>query len=171
MWAAISIHGFTGLFFFEEIVNSERYLSMLCNNFIRQLLATALPFSTQWFMEDGARPHTENIVLNFLHEHFDMRVISLSQWLTVHCCGPGGSMRACYTAGLGSIPDQDKFPGWGFFRGVSSPVRQMSGSFRPPRPPTVIWPLSSSSIGNLKFCDSQNREKFKNSRKLWETCF
>ena len=26
------------------------------------------------------------------------------------------------------------------FRGFSSPVRQMSGSFRPPRSPNIIWP-------------------------------
>ena len=41
VWAAISSHGLIGPF--EEIVNSERYLSMLRNNFIPQLLATALP--------------------------------------------------------------------------------------------------------------------------------
>ena len=29
----------------------------------------------------------------------------------VHRCGASGSMRACHTAGLGSIPGQDKFPG------------------------------------------------------------
>ncbi|PSN38866.1 hypothetical protein C0J52_26669 [Blattella germanica] len=47
VWAAISSHGLIGPFFFEEIVNSKRYLSMLRNNFIPQLLATALPFNTQ----------------------------------------------------------------------------------------------------------------------------
>ena len=31
-----------------------------------------------------------------------------------------------------------------FFRGFSSPVRQMSGSFRPTRSPNIIWPSSSS---------------------------
>ena len=51
---------------------------------------------------------------------------------TVHRCGAVGTMRACHAAGPGSIPGRDKFPGWGFFRGYSSPVRQMSGSFRPP---------------------------------------
>ena len=30
-----------------------------------------------------------------------------------------------------------------FFRGFSSLVIQMSGSFRPPRPPNIIWPSSS----------------------------
>ena len=30
-----------------------------------------------------------------------------------------------------------------FFRGFSSPVRQMSGSFRPPRSPNIVWPSLS----------------------------
>ena len=30
------------------------------------------------------------------------------------------------------------------FSGVFSPVRQMSGNFRPPRSPNIIWPSSSS---------------------------
>ena len=64
----------------------------------------------------------------------------------VHRCGTGGSMRACHAAGPGSIPSWDKFPGWGFFRGFSSPVRQMSGSFRPPGSPNIIWTSSSFLI-------------------------
>ena len=32
------------------------------------------------------------------------------------------------------------------FWGFSSPVRQMSGSFRPPRSPNIIWPSLSSII-------------------------
>ena len=32
------------------------------------------------------------------------------------------------------------------FRSFSSPVRQMSRSFRPPRSPNIIWPSLSSSI-------------------------
>ena len=64
----------------------------------------------------------------------------------VHRCGPGGIMRACHAAGPGSIPGRDRFPGWGFFRGFSSPVRQMSGGFRPPRSPNIIWPSLSSSL-------------------------
>ena len=33
-----------------------------------------------------------------------------------------------------------------FFRGFSSPVRQMSGSFRPLNSPNIIWPSLSSSL-------------------------
>ena len=32
------------------------------------------------------------------------------------------------------------------FRGFSSPVRQMSGNFRPPRSPNIIWSSSSFHI-------------------------
>ena len=66
--------------------------------------------------------------------------------ILVHRCGASGSMRACHAAGPGSIPGRDKFPGWGFSRGFSSPVRQTSGSFRPPRSPNIIWPSLSSII-------------------------
>ena len=33
-----------------------------------------------------------------------------------------------------------------FFRGFSSPVRQMSGSFRPTRSPNIIWPSLLSLV-------------------------
>ena len=55
-------------------------------------------------------------------------------WKTIH---------SSTVLGPGSIPGRDKFPGWGLFRGFSSPVRQMSGSFKPPN---IIWPSSSSFI-------------------------
>ena len=68
----------------------------------------------------------------------------------VHRCGTDGSMRACHAAGPGSIPGRDKFPGWGFFLGFSSPVRWMSRSFRPTRSPSIIWPSLSSIIISLR---------------------
>ena len=56
--------------------------------------------------------------------------------LIVHRCGSGSSMHACHTAGQVS---------WvRFFRGFSSPVRQISGTFRPTRSPNIIWPPLSS---------------------------
>ena len=65
---------------------------------------------------------------------------------SVHRCGPGGSMRACHVAGPGSIPGRYRFLSEVFFRVFSSPARQMSGSFRPPRSPNIIWPSLSSSL-------------------------
>jgi hypothetical protein len=42
---------------------------MLQNSFIPHLLATGLPTHTQWFIQDGACPHTANVVYNFLYEN------------------------------------------------------------------------------------------------------
>jgi hypothetical protein len=76
VWVALSSNGLLGPVSFEETVNSERYLSMLRNTSVPHLLATGLPLRTQWFMQDVARPHTANVVLDFLHDIFDFRVIS-----------------------------------------------------------------------------------------------
>jgi hypothetical protein len=76
VWVAISSHGLLGPIFFEETMNSGRYLIMLCSTFVPHLLATGLPLQTQWFMQDGARLHTVNFVLDFLHDTFDSHVIS-----------------------------------------------------------------------------------------------
>ena len=46
------------------------------NSFIPHFLATGLPIHTQWFMQDGASPHTANVVLDFLYETFNLRVMS-----------------------------------------------------------------------------------------------
>jgi hypothetical protein len=67
-------------------VNSERYLSMLLNTFVLHLLATRLPLQTQYFMQDGARLHTTNVVLDFLHEIFDSRVVS-NRFPDLFACG------------------------------------------------------------------------------------
>ena len=82
------------------------------------------------------------VIFTVLHpdSYYRYRIIDI----IVHRCGASGSMRACHAAGPGSIPGRDKFPGWGFFRGFPSPIRQMSGNFRPPpSSPNIIWPSSS----------------------------
>jgi hypothetical protein len=76
VWVATSSHGLLKTIFFEETVNSECYLSMLCNTFVLHLLVTGLPLQTQWFMDDGARQHTANVVVDFLRDPFDLSVIS-----------------------------------------------------------------------------------------------
>jgi hypothetical protein len=47
VWVSISSHGLIGTVFFEETVNSERYLSMLCYTFVPHFVATGLPLQTQ----------------------------------------------------------------------------------------------------------------------------
>ena len=75
----------------------------------------------------------------------------------VHRCGANGSMRACHAVGPGSIPGRVRFPGWGFFRGYSSPVRQMSGNFRPPKVPeyhlAVVFIIPYSPCWDDWVCD------------------
>jgi hypothetical protein len=76
VWVATSSHGLLWPTFFEKTVNSERYLRVVRNTYVPQFLATGLPLQTQWFMQDGARPHIVNVVLDFLHDIFDLRVAS-----------------------------------------------------------------------------------------------
>ena len=42
---------------------------------------------------------------------FLIMIASCKDRAFVHRCGPGGSMRACHTVVLGSIPGRDKFRG------------------------------------------------------------
>jgi hypothetical protein len=77
----ISSHGLLGPIFFEETVISVCCLSILFNTFVSHLFAIGLLLQTQWFMQDGARLHTANVVLDFLHDIFDLchlKPISLS---------------------------------------------------------------------------------------------
>ena len=46
----------------------------------------------------------------------------------------------------GFDPRSGQVPWVRFFRGFSSPVKQMSGIFRPRRSPNIIWPSLSSII-------------------------
>jgi hypothetical protein len=71
-----SSHGLLGPILFEETVNSEHYLSILCNTSVPHLLAAGLPIQTQWFTQDGARLHTAYVILDFLYDTFDSCVIS-----------------------------------------------------------------------------------------------
>jgi hypothetical protein len=76
VWVAISSHGLLGTICLEETVSSECYLRTLRNTSVPHFLAAGLPLQTQWFMQDEARPQTANVVLEFLHDTLDLRVIS-----------------------------------------------------------------------------------------------
>ena len=52
-----------------------------------------------------------------------------------HLCGTGGSMHACHAADPGSDPQSGQVFWVSFLRGFSSPVRQVSGNFRPTKVP------------------------------------
>ena len=48
-------------------------------------------------------------------QRLNISSIKVFDQIWVHRCGPGGSVRACHTAGPGSIRGRDKFPGWDIF--------------------------------------------------------
>ena len=56
VWAAIRQGGVFGPFFFDECINSERYLSLLQNEFWPKILENEIENSIT-FMPDGAPPH------------------------------------------------------------------------------------------------------------------
>ena len=68
-----------------------------------------------------------------------------TQWNDVNRCGAGGSMRACHAAGPDSIPVGTSFLGE-VFSGFFLTCKPMSGSFRPPWFPNILWPSYSSKL-------------------------
>lgn len=75
VWCAISGHGIIGPFFFSDTVNGERYLTLLRRKFVPALRRNN-SIEDQYFMQDGAPPHTANDVLDYLEDVFGERVIS-----------------------------------------------------------------------------------------------
>jgi hypothetical protein len=71
VWVTISSHGLLWSIFFEETVNSEHYLSLLCNTLCLTFLLQVCHYKRKWFVLDGARPHIANVVLYFLYDTFD----------------------------------------------------------------------------------------------------
>ena len=91
---------------------------------------------------------------------------------TVHRCGPGGSMRACYAVGPEFDPRSGQISWLRFFPGFFSPVRQMSRSFMPPRSPIIIWPSSLSPLTihyGLQLPEMLTRPKTLNIRTITST--
>jgi inhibitor of nuclear factor kappa-B kinase subunit alpha len=81
VWIANSGHGLMGLIFFDQNVNSECYVSTMCNSFVLWLNATGLLLNTWWFVQDGATPHTANTVLDMTH--------SVQAWYPIDIKGRG----------------------------------------------------------------------------------
>ena len=78
------------------------------------------------------------------HGHRCSRAQMCTPPLKVHRSGPGWHHSRLSRNGPGFDPRSGLASWVRFFRGFSSPVRQMSGSFRPPRSPNIIWPTLSS---------------------------
>ena len=90
------------------------------------------------------------ISINLFDKHIQRRldynvenyILPLDWLLISYSCWPPlwsrGKIIASHLAGSGSIPDRVSFPGWGFLRGFSSTIRQMSGKLRPQPSPDII---------------------------------
>ncbi|GBO34110.1 hypothetical protein AVEN_196118-1, partial [Araneus ventricosus] len=76
VWAAVCSRGIIGPFFIRETVTSERYVAILEQFVATQQVLEDRP-RTEWFMQDGARPHRTEQVFRFLDEYFGNRVIAL----------------------------------------------------------------------------------------------
>ncbi|GFX86700.1 uncharacterized protein TNCV_1408981 [Trichonephila clavipes] len=75
VWAAVCSRDIIGPFFIRETVTSERYVTILEQFVATQQVLENRP-RTEWFMQDGARPHRTEQVFRFL-EYFGNRVIAL----------------------------------------------------------------------------------------------
>ena len=68
-------------FFLESNVNSENYLEMLKQWFWPKHLRTA-EYKKYYFQQDGARPHTSNVVQAWLGEKFEEKAWLKEKWPT-----------------------------------------------------------------------------------------
>ena len=82
VWAALSVDGVVGPFFFEDddgnvaTVNKDRYLHILKKKFVPALRRRQVNIEDVWFQQDGATPHTAGDVIEWLSQTFGERFIS-----------------------------------------------------------------------------------------------
>lgn len=79
VWCAISAKKIYGPYFFENSVNQHNYLDMLKTFFWPKHLRTA-EYKKYYFQQDGATPHTANMVQDWLKGRFSERFINKNQW-------------------------------------------------------------------------------------------
>jgi hypothetical protein len=79
VWCAISASKIYGPYYFSESVNQHNYLEMLKNFFWPKQLRTA-EYQKYYFQQDGATPHTSNIVQEWLTSKFGAKFINKSKW-------------------------------------------------------------------------------------------
>ncbi|GBL70488.1 hypothetical protein AVEN_217785-1 [Araneus ventricosus] len=75
VWCALSSRGIVGTIFFEQAVNSERYVEALRNQLIPAIQSEP-DFECMWFMQDFATPHRTNEEFDLLEEHFNERIVA-----------------------------------------------------------------------------------------------
>jgi hypothetical protein len=88
VWHEISKHGLSGLIFEEGTISTQCHLQQLQNEVISVILG-AEEVETTFFQQDGAHPHTDNVILDVLHGVFSSRVLNTS--------GVGGPLPPIFT--------------------------------------------------------------------------
>jgi len=79
VWCAISCDQTYGPYFFEESVNQANYLDMLKNFFWKK--HSKMPnYHLNYFLQDGATPHTANNVQEYLRSKFLDRFFDKEKW-------------------------------------------------------------------------------------------
>lgn len=79
VWCAVSCRKIYGPYFFEETVNQHNYLEML-KTFFWPKHYRVKDSKKFYFQQDGARPHTANIVQEYLEGKFNVKFINKTQW-------------------------------------------------------------------------------------------
>ena len=79
VWCAISAKKIYGPYFFESSVNQHNYLEMIKKYFWPKHLRTA-HHEKHYFQQDGATPHTANIVQEWLASKFSRKFLSKLMW-------------------------------------------------------------------------------------------
>jgi hypothetical protein len=72
----LSIVRVLGPAFVDGEVTSDVYLSLLSDELGPLLMGYGIPANSAWLQQDGARPHTDRVVLRSLHEVFEEQVLS-----------------------------------------------------------------------------------------------
>lgn len=79
VWCAISCGQTYGPYFFEESVNQHNYLEMLKKFFYKK--HCQMPnYNKNYFLQDGATPHTANMVQDYLKSKFLSRFFDKDKW-------------------------------------------------------------------------------------------
>lgn len=82
VWCAMSSKGIIGPFWFQDgngsttTINKERYVKTLERFWGHLCRQYAASLDNMWFQQDGAAPHTSNMALEWLQQHFGDRCIS-----------------------------------------------------------------------------------------------
>ena len=79
VWCAISCRKIYGPYFFEETVNQHTYLDML-KNFFWPKHYRVESHKKYYFQQDGATPHTANMVQEWLQSKFGEKFMTKKQW-------------------------------------------------------------------------------------------